>query len=130
MTQPKRPRCCNPRCGKLLRWDLPEGGPMRVRPHVGRDAQKLLPPGAFANLRLRKPRDVARLAIRCSFCLGIFCRKCAAPHFRHENESRLARSIAAELRRLLWPAVKKLAPALKRLDKAIGPVARARRSTR
>jgi hypothetical protein len=111
-----------------LRWDLPEG-PMRVRSRAGRDAQRLLPPRAFANLGLRKPRDVARLAIRCSFCLGVFCRKCAAAHFRHENEARLARSIAAELRRLLLPAVKKLAPTLRRLDKAMGPVTRARRGS-
>jgi hypothetical protein len=81
----ERPRCLW--CKKLLLWERTRFAPRRAR--ATRAA-------AYKRIRQRR-RDSARLAIRCAYCLRLYCPTCARKHFapiaraQHAIDRELAR---------------------------------------
>jgi len=67
-------RCSNKRCGKRVYWNPDIRG---WRPRAAR-AVALTPP----------------VAIRCAWCLRVFCLACSQAHFKAEEADRLGKIIA------------------------------------
>lgn len=84
----KRTRCA--KCRRVVHFELATTKPLKL------DAQRAL-------------------AIRCAYCMQVFCKRCALPHFERENDARLAARVAAHLLREL-----RATPAFRAMAKLLG----------